>query len=221
MGNDAAMILVGQYDSPFVRRVAATLHHYHMPFTRKAISVFRNVPEVRDINPLVRVPALILEDGEALFDSGAILDYLDERAGPARALTPAHGPERRAVLRACAVSTGVSEKAIVLYFERLFHHGKALSHDYEARLLSQIEGGLAYLERECGSPWFIDRHMTQADITIGCTLAHVKLRVPEAFPVNRFPKLHALVMHCETRDEFVATRPSPEEIGAVPALKKA
>ncbi len=221
MGDDAAiMILVGQFDSPFVRRVAATLVHYHMPFTRKPISVFRDVPEVRGINPLVRVPSLILEDGETLFESGAILDYLDERAGPARALTPAHGPERRKVLRACAVSTGISDKAVALFYERFYHSGKALSHDYEARLLSQVEGGLQRLEKDCGSPWFIDSHMTQADVTIGCMLAHIKLRLPEAFPATSYPKLHALSLHCEMRDEFVATRPTAEEIGAVPPIKK-
>ena len=60
------MILVGQFDSPFVRRVAVTLNHYHMPFTRNPLSVFRNVAEMQKINPLVRVPALILETGEVL-----------------------------------------------------------------------------------------------------------------------------------------------------------
>ena len=89
------MILVGQFDSPFVRRVAVTLNHYHMPYTRNPISVFRDVGEMQKINPLVRVPSLILETGEVLIDSAAIIDHLDEAAGPARALTPAHGPERQ------------------------------------------------------------------------------------------------------------------------------
>ena len=57
------MILVGQFDSPFVRRVAVTLNHYHMPFTRNALSVFRDMKDMQKINPLVRVPALILESG--------------------------------------------------------------------------------------------------------------------------------------------------------------
>ena len=86
------MILVGQFDSPFVRRVAVTLNHYHMPYTRNPISVFRDVSEVQKINPLVRVPSLILETGEVLIDSSAIIDHLDEMAGPARALLP---PETR------------------------------------------------------------------------------------------------------------------------------
>lgn len=211
------MILVGQYDSPFVRRVAVTLHHYHMPFNRNPLSVFRNAKDMQKINPLIRVPALITEDGETLIDSGAILDYLDDKAGPARALTPPHGPERRRVLQAMAVSTGISDKVVAIFYERYFHGPKALNKDYEKRLLSQIEAGLANLERDCGGPWFINSHMTQADVTIGCMLSHVKLRNPELFPPQKYPKLHALSLHCELRDEFVAARPSPNE--TVPSRK--
>ncbi len=205
------MILVGQFDSPFVRRVAVTLNHYHMPFTRNPLSVFRNVAEMQKINPLVRVPALILETGEVLIDSSAIIDCLDEMAGPARAMTPAHGPERRKVLQAVVTATGISDKAVALFFERLFHSDKHINHDFEKRMQSQIEASLTKLESDCGSPWFIDSHMTQADITIGCMLGHVKMRIPEAFPANKYPKLHALSLHCEMREEFVKARPGADE----------
>jgi glutathione S-transferase len=205
------MILVGQFDSPFVRRVAVTLHHYHMPYTRNPISVFRNVPEMRKINPLIRVPALILETGETLIDSSAIIDHLDEMAGPARALTPAHGPERRKVLQTLALALGTMDKALVLFYERLFHIDKHINRDYEKRLMSQTSAGLAQLERDCGAPWFIDEKMTQADITIGCILGYMKLRLPDVFPAEKFPKLHALALHCETKEDFVKARPSPEE----------
>ena len=123
------MILVGQFDSPFVRRVAVTLHHYHMPYTRNPLSVFRNAEDMQKINPLIRVPALILETGETLIDSGAIIDALDEMAGPARALTPAHGPERRKVMQAVVLATGTAEKVVALFFERLFHSDKHINHD--------------------------------------------------------------------------------------------
>ena len=211
------MILVGQFDSPFVRRVAVTLHHYHMPFTRNPLSVFRNVAEMRKINPLVRVPALILETGEVLIDSSTIIDHLDEMAGPARAMTPAHGPQRRKVMQSIVTATGISEKAVALFFERLFHSDKHINREFEKRMQSQIEASLTRLESECGSPWFVDAHMTQADITIGCMLGHLKMRVPEAFPGNKYPKLHALSQHCEMREEFVKARPAADE--TVPARK--
>lgn len=206
------MILVGQFDSPFVRRVAVTLHHYHMPYTRKTLPVWRNADEMRKINPLVRVPALILETGETLVDSSAIIDHLDEAAGPARALTPPHGPERRQVVQPVVLALGATDKAVALFFERMFY-GERISRDYEARMLSQITATLERLEHDCGAPWFIDEKMTQADITIGCMIYYMKLRVADVFPPDKYPKLHAVALHCETKEDFVKARPSPEEIG--------
>jgi glutathione S-transferase len=205
------MILVGQLDSPFVRRVAVTLHHYHMPFDRNPLSVFRNIKEMQKINPLVRVPALVLEDGETLVDSSAIIDYLDELAGPARALTPAHGPERRRVQQIVALAIGCTDKAVALDFERRFHDAKSISKDYVKRTKSQLAAGLDKLDHDCGSPWYIDSHMSQADITIGCMIGYIKLRVPEMFPANSYPRLHALALHCELREEFVKARPSLDD----------
>lgn len=205
------MILIGQFDSPFVRRVAVTLHHYHMPYTRNPLSVFRDVAAMQKINPLLRVPALILETGETLIDSSAIIDHLDEMAGPARALTPAHGPERRKVLQVVVTALGTADKAVALFFERLFHSDKHINKDFEKRILSQIMAALTKLESDCGTPWFVDSRMSQADITIGCMLGHIKMRVPEAFPANKFPKLHALSLHCETKEDFVRARPGANE----------
>ena len=207
-----AMILVGQYDSPFVRRVAVTLHHYHMPFERNTISVFSQAKKMQTINPLIRIPSLELESGEILIDSWAILDHLDEIAGPARALTPSHGPERRRILQAVALATGTAEKAGAVTYERYFHPKKMLCDEWEQRCLGQLKAGITELEKNCGSPWYFDLHMSQADITIGCMIGYVKLRVPEAFPLKKFPKLHALSLHCELREEFVRSRISPDEI---------
>ncbi len=211
------MILVGQYDSPFVRRVAVTLNHYHMPFKRNPLSIFRNAAEVQKINPLLRVPALILENGETLIDSHAIIDHLDEMAGPARALTPRHGPERRHVLQAVYLAAGIAEKVVQLFLERLNHPDKALAKEWEKRLLSQINTSLEKLEHDCGTPWFFDSKLSQADVTTACMLMHMKLRVPECFPATKYPKLHALALHCETLDAFADARPSPDE--TVPSRK--
>jgi glutathione S-transferase len=206
------MILVGQFDSPFVRRVAVTLNHYHMPYERNTMSVFRNAEEMQKINPLIRVPSLILETGETLIDSSAIIDYLDEMAGPARALTPPHGPERRKVNQPVVLALGATEKAVALFFERMFY-GERINRDYEARMLSQIRATLERLEHDCGAPWFDDEKLTQADVTTGCMVYYMKMRVADVFPADRYPKLHALALHCETKEDFVKARPSPEEVG--------
>jgi len=100
------MILVGQFDSPFVRRVAVTLNHYHLRFERNRLSVFH--PAMVEINPLMRIPSLIIDGDETLYDSSAIIDYLDELVGPQKALMPRSGDERRRVLQIVTMATGPS-----------------------------------------------------------------------------------------------------------------
>jgi glutathione S-transferase len=85
------MPLIGVNRSPFTRRVAITLNIYGMSFEQRALSGFENRDNVRNANPLGRIPALVLDTGETLVDSGAIIDHLDEAYGRDRALTPAAG----------------------------------------------------------------------------------------------------------------------------------
>ena len=89
------MFLIGQYDSPFVRRTAIALRLYGLPFEHRPWSTFGDAEKIAPYNPLRRVPTLVLDDGEALIESFAILDYLDELVGPDKAMLPAKGPERR------------------------------------------------------------------------------------------------------------------------------
>jgi len=205
------MILVGQYDSPFVRRVAVTLHHYQMPFTRNTISVFGDAKDMQKINPLIRIPSLILQSGETLIDSVAIIDTLDEMAGPAHALVPPHGPERRRILQATALAQGTAEKAGQVVYERFFHSGTALNEDWEQRCRLQLAAGLDRLESQCGAPWFFGNWMSHADVMIGCMIGYLNLRLPESFSIGSFPRLHALGLRCEGLDEFMKSRISPDE----------
>ncbi len=107
------MQLVGRLLSPFVRRVAATLNLYGMPFESLPLATTTDGAAITGYNPLGRVPSLILAGGEVLVDSNAILDHLDELAGEA-ALTPRGGADRRLVLRATAIGVGAMDQARVL-----------------------------------------------------------------------------------------------------------
>jgi glutathione S-transferase len=205
------MILVGQYDSFLTRRVAVTLNHYHMPFKRDTRSVFGNAKDIAKINPLIRIPALILEDGEVLIESTAIIDYLDERAGPHRALVPPHGPERRKILQAVALASGTGEKAGAIVYEKTFHGPKQQSKEWLKRCEGQLKAGLEELERRCGNPWFFDTRMSHADVMTGCVIGYIKLRVPEAFPPDKYMKLHALARHCELTEDFADARIGADE----------
>src|SRR5262245_4872288 len=106
-GRAMSMILIGQYDSPFVRRVGIALRLYDLAFEHRPWSVFGDAERIAPLNPLRRVPTLVLDDGEVLIESGAILDHLDELAGPSRALIAERGEARRHALKVCALATGL------------------------------------------------------------------------------------------------------------------
>ncbi|MBC7973376.1 MAG: glutathione S-transferase family protein, partial [Myxococcales bacterium] len=139
------MILVGQYDSPYVRRVAISLHLLELPFTRNPISVFGDADAMREINPLGRIPSLVLEDGEVLIDSAAILDYLDEQVGPARALLPVSGEPRRHALQIIAIATGAIDKAGAIAYERMLRPLDKQHAPWLERCAVQLASALAAL----------------------------------------------------------------------------
>src|SRR5437870_1210397 len=134
------LILIGQYDSPFVRRVAIALRLYGLAYEHRPWSTFGDADKLVTYNPLLRVPTLVLDDGEVLVESTVILDHLDEVAGPARALIADRGPRRRQALKVCALASGLGDKAVSLIYERILHH--ETSPVFVERCTAQIVGVL-------------------------------------------------------------------------------
>jgi glutathione S-transferase len=206
------MILVGQYDSPFVRRVAITLNLYGMKFRRNAISVFSNAKEMANINPIIRIPSLILSDGGVLIDSGAIIDYLDGLAGAERALTPPSGTERQMVLQVMAYATGAIDKLGTIVYERSFHPPEHVALEWIARCRSQLEGALSVLEDLPKEPYFLGERLSQADVTVGTMMGYLELRPKDAPARGSYPTLEALSERLEALDAFREARPGPDEV---------
>lgn len=206
------MILVGQYDSPYVRRVAIALHHYGIAFTRNPISVFTDAGQMAAINPLVRIPSLVLDDGEVLIDSAAILDHLDEVVGPARALMPRSGRERRRVMQLVAVASGAIDKAGAQVYERHFHAAGAVNEEWLRRCRDQMRGGLAYLEGRLAGEWLELGRFTLADLTAAALVGYLTLRLSEIDVARDYPRLAALAARCEALPAFVAARPGADEV---------
>jgi glutathione S-transferase len=207
------MILVGQYDSPFTRRVAIALHWLDIPFTRNTLSVFADADAARKINPLGRVPALVLdaplgEVGEVLIESCAMLDHIDERVGPKRALLPPSGAERRAQLRTIALATGGMEKAVAIVYERVLRPSDKQYVPWLERCQTQLASSLDALEAQPASSRLKTAPHPQADIAVACLVGFLNLRVPDAFPAGRYPRLAALAAEAETLPAFIATAPS-------------
>ncbi|RFO96799.1 glutathione S-transferase family protein [Rhodoferax lacus] len=191
------MLLVGQYDSPVTRRVAIALHHYHIPFTRDTRSIFGDAPAVGKISPLTRIPALVLDDGEVLIDSAAILDHLDEQAGEA-ALIPASGPARRRVLQMTALAQGTLEKVAAVVYERHFHSSDHRSADWLDRCLGQARAGLDELTRRLATPYACGATLSHADIMITTLIWYMQDRMDEVLSPTAHANLITLAQHCET-----------------------
>jgi len=139
------MFLIGQYDSPFVRRTAIAMRLYGIDFQHRPWSTFGDAEKIAAHNPLRRVPTLVLDSGEALIESFIILDYLDELVGEARAMISPHGTERRRHLRLCALATGLGDKSVSLVYESVLRKEQL---QLVERCEAQITGSLDVLERE-------------------------------------------------------------------------
>ncbi|HEX9468464.1 MAG TPA: glutathione S-transferase family protein [Bradyrhizobium sp.] len=197
------MILIGQYDSPFVRRVAIALRLYELPFEHQPWSTFGDADKIAPYNPLRRVPTLALHSGEVVIESTAILDYLDEWVGPGKAMIAARGPDRRHALKICALATGLADKAVSLLYERVLRK-KGLKIWVE-RCEAQIGGVLAVLEKERGgvaSPYWFGAHIGHADIAVACVLRFTGEAHPQLFDAKRYPALAAHAARCEALPAF-------------------
>jgi glutathione S-transferase len=196
------------FDSPFVRRVAVSMHLLGLPFEHRNWSVGKDFERIREFNPLGRVPTLVLDDGEALIESAAILDYLDDLVGPTRALLPPTGRDRREALRAMAIAVGAAEKGILQIYERVFRPEEKYHQLWVDRCRAQVAGALGELEGLAAgraNGWLVGHRMTQADITTSCGFTFLC----DALGVGAggtYPHLAGLTGRCEELPQFQAAK---------------
>jgi glutathione S-transferase len=197
------MILIGQYDSPFVRRVGIALTLYELPFEHWPWSTFGDADRIRPYNPLVRVPTLILDDGSVLIESHIILDYLDGLLPAERALFPRTEPGRRAALKVAALATGLGDKAVSLFYEKRLH--EQASHVWTERCRGQISGVLAALEADraerSGDYWFGAR-IGHADIAVAVVLRFLGEVHPDVVQISDYPALKSHAGRLEALPAF-------------------
>ncbi len=196
------MILIGQYDSPFVRRVAIALRLYGLPFEHRPWSTFGDADKLATFNPLRRVPTLVLDGGEALIESAMMLDYLDDRVGPGKAMIPPHGEARWRQQRIAALAMGLGDKGVSLLYERVLRQEKRAL--WVERCEAQIAGVLAMLEKERAAvttPYWFGERIGHADIAVACALRFTGEAHPTLFGA-RYPTLQAHAVRCEALPEF-------------------
>lgn len=194
--------------SPFVRRVAATLNLYGIEFEHQPLQhTGDDAPLLREKNPLGRVPALVLDDGEVLIDSAVIIDYLDRLVGPERALTPAGGKNRDRVLSLTAIATGAVEKAIATAYEVRFRPEEKRHAPWVERCAEQARGGFEYLNSQLSGDWLTGGQMSQADVTTAIAWQFTALATEALKASIDAPKLDDLLARMMENPAYASTLP--------------
>ena len=197
------MILIGQYDSSFVRRVGIALTLYGLPFEHRPWSTFGDADKIRPYNPLTRVPTLVLDDGDVLIESHLIIDYIDRLVGPERAMYPLAEPQRHQAVKIAALATGMADKAVSLFYELRLH--SQVSDQWVARCKAQIDAVLAVLEEDRAARptgyWF-GESIGHADIAVAVALRHLNDSHPGLIDMAVYPALSAHAARLEAMPVF-------------------
>jgi len=215
---DRPMILIGRYRSPFTRRVAVALRLLDIEYEHRPYTAWSNLTEVRAVNPVGRIPALILGSGETIFDSTAILDYLDQMAGPNRALVPTSEPGRHEVLRIVACALGALDKVVAALYEQTMRPAEKLHRPWIEHNESQARSALEWLAALPQSPWLGGGKLTQADITTVVMDDFTRIVNSPLIPDGKYRRLDALAARCTALPAFSETLPTAEVDRANPAL---
>ncbi|MBZ8133981.1 glutathione S-transferase family protein [Afifella sp. IM 167] len=198
------MILIGQYDSPFVRRVGVALTLYEIAFEQRPWSTFGDRDRIRPYNPLMRVPTLVLADGDVLIESHAILDYLDRLVGPERAMYPVEEPARHRAIKLASLASGLADKAVSLFYELRLHGEK--SDLWMERCRAQIGGVLDALEADRAAretPYWFGERIGHGDIVVAAALRFLAEAHRGLIDMAGYPALKA---HAERLEALPAFR---------------
>ncbi|MFJ3486139.1 glutathione S-transferase family protein [Pseudomonas sp. NPDC090202] len=197
------MKLIGMLDSPYVRRVAVSLKRMGVAFEHEAVSVFRGMDRFREINPLIKAPTLITDDGVVLMESSLILDYVETLQGPGNGLMPTSLAERTRTLRLTGLALVAYEKAVQIYYERNLRPAEIQHGPWVDRVSQQLQTACAELERELGrQPLSAGPDIGQDGISIAVGWSFIQLVVPDQASAVQFPQLAAFTAEAEKLDIF-------------------
>src|SRR5215469_13516325 len=198
------MQLIGMLDSPYVRRVAISLQLLGVPFEHRSLSVFRTFDQFRAINPVVKAPSLVCDDGTVLMDSTLILDYAEALAAP-RSLMPRGLAERQAALRTIGLALAACEKSVQLVYERNLRPPERQHEPWAARVLGQMHAAYGELEAALAkSPAHRDQRIGAAGVATAVAWHFTERTLPATVKGVPYPQLRALSAWAEQLPEFTA-----------------
>ena len=201
------MVLIGMLDSPYVRRCAVSMKLMGVAFEHRPVSVFRHFEQFRAINPVVKAPSFICDDGCVLMDSTLILDYVESTVEPARRLTPAEGERRREALRVSGLALAAAEKCVQMIYEQQQRPPEKRHEPWIQRVAGQANAGFGELEKAIQpGRWLQGDRVSAADVVTACVWRFAQFyRQETGIDASRYPKLAAHSARAEALPEFVST----------------
>lgn len=198
------MKLIGMLDSPYVRRVAISMRLLGLPFEHAAISVFRGFDAFQKINPVVKAPTLICDDGTRLMDSTLMLEYVEALAG--RSLQSREPAALLHELRLTGLALAACEKTAQIIYERGLRPAEKRHEPWIERVTGQLNAAYAELEIELAQRALdaSEAGLNQASITVGVAWTFTQFLLPEVVAADDFPQLVAHAAATEALPVFRA-----------------
>ncbi|NKJ02644.1 glutathione S-transferase family protein [Novosphingobium sp. SG707] len=198
------MKLIGMLDSPYVRRVAISLRLLGLDFEHQTLSVFSTFDAFAAINPVVKAPTLVTDDGIVLMDSGLILEHVERLAGCS--LSPADPAAHALSQRIIGLALAVCDKAVQIVYEHNLRPEEKRHQVWLNRIHGQLAQALHLLEQEVSraQPWCFGDHPLQADITTAVAWRFTREMVPEAVEGQALLSLSRLSRIAEESAAFLA-----------------
>ena len=192
------MKLIGMLDSPYVRRVAISLDLYGVKFEHQSLSVFSTFTEFSRINPVVKAPTLVLDDGTVLMDSSLILDYLETLAPTDKKLLPQAPAARAHDLQVLGLALAACEKSVQIVYEHNLRPAEKLHAPWLDRISGQLLAAYSLLEKQLGE----SDALNQANLTAAVAWSFSQYTVASVVKVDGFPKLKRLTEQLEQHPAF-------------------
>ena len=201
------MKLIGSLTSPYVRKVRIVFLEKKVDVDLELENVWAADTKIALNNPLGKVPCLLLEDGEAIYDSRVIAEYVDTLS-PVGKLIPAGSRERATVKTWETLADGIADAGILARLEVTLRPPEQQSPVWIERQMGKIDASLAQMSRELGeNAWCHGNQMTLADIAVGCALGYLLFRFPSVAWQAQYPNLDALHQKLMQRPSFSETAP--------------
>ncbi len=200
------MQLIGMLDSPYVRRVAVSLQLLGVRFQHQSLSVFSTYAQFQQINPVVKAPTVVCDDGTILMDSTLILQYAETLAAAGRSLAPADRVALLQSLHLTGVALAACDKSVQMVYECKLRPDDKQHQPWITRVTEQLHAALGVLERELKQrPLAISSaSIDQAGVAIAITWHFIEQMLPDVVNAADYPTLAAFSRHAEALPEFAA-----------------